>query len=279
MTFDSTSPFNNNGPTTSSDALVGQASPYTTTRSYPVGGGATGGGGSNSSSPNLTNATNVPPNNNGGTYMQQFQIQLTTGPQALNNGGVGRGSAAGGGNNTPGGTGSAAGGGSGGAYTYGGPSGVRASVACDACRKRKVKCTVVHPQQPGMPLNVGLGYGGPDSGPPPRVCVRCSRLSIECSWKDEKKGKSKMGASRTTPPGSAPTSVSVSGAQGLEVVFEKYPIGNGYVATPPYRLVFRFSDENPALLLRFSFLNHRTVYFLAFIARCFYLAHRPQGLP
>jgi hypothetical protein len=165
--------------------------------------------------------------------MQQFQIQLTTGPQALNNGGgaAGRGNAAtgpvGGINNNSGGTGSTGNGGSGGSYTYGGPSGVRASVACDACRKRKVKCTVVHPQHAGGGSVLNVGYGSPDSGPPPRICVRCSRLGIECSWKDEKKGKPKMSASKSS---SSPAPTSTSGTQGLEVVFESYPAVNGYVS-------------------------------------------------
>lgn len=77
-----------------------------------------------------------------------------------------------------------------------------------------------------MPLNIGLGYGAPDSGPPLRICVRCSRLGIECSWKDEKKGKPKMSTGKSP----APTSASASGGQGLEVVFESYPTVNGYVS-------------------------------------------------
>lgn len=125
------------------------------------------------------------PNSEG--YVQQFQIQLPGGPQ------------------TPSSRATSA-------YQYGGPSGVRASVACDACRKRKVKCTVVHAQTPLHPL--------PGQEPPPRVCARCSRLGIDCSWKDEKKtGKPRAKVS----------------AQSLEVVFESYPNQgpNGYVYVPP----------------------------------------------
>jgi len=223
--------------------------------------------------------------------MQQFQIQLTTGPQALNNGGGGaaRGSAAagpvGGINNNSGGTGPAitGNGGSGGSYTYGGPSGVRASVACDACRKRKVKCTVVHPQHAGGGSVLNVGYGSPDSGPPPRVCVRCSRLGIECSWKDEKKSKPKMSTGKSSSS-SAATPTSASGTQGLEVVFESYPAVNGYVLRSSFWLIFRPLNSrllmrNPALLLRFSpFLIDAPSIFWRLSLVVFYLAHKPQGL-
>lgn len=150
--------------------------------------------------------------------MQQFQIQLPGAPQSQNP-------------NTPAGARTAS------AY-YGGPSGVRASVACDACRKRKVKCTaVVHPH--------------PSAGqePPPRMCVRCSRLGIECSWKDEKKG------------GKQPRSLkSPASAQGLEVVFETYPnqLSIGYVillVTPQTLFAFIDSYRTLGAHMTLSFLN------------------------
>lgn len=139
--------------------------------------------GPHSMSPSSGTPTPLSAHPNSEGFVQQFQIQLPGGPQ------------------TPSSRATSA-------YQYGGPSGVRASVACDACRKRKVKCTVVHAQTPLHPL--------PGQEPPPRVCARCSRLGIDCSWKDEKKtGKPRAKAS----------------AQSLEVVFESYPNQgpNGYV--------------------------------------------------
>lgn len=154
--------------------------------------------------------------------MQQFQIQLTNGPPNpypyANNG---RGSVSG-----PSASSSNPGSASGVGYQYyGGTSGVRASVACDACRKRKVKCTVVAPhQQQSMGIAPpGSGYGaGGQFEPPARICVRCARLGIDCSWKDEKKGGKvpKGNSSGSSTPMSK--SAAHAHAQGLEVVFESY---------------------------------------------------------
>lgn len=177
---------------------------------------------SSASTPTPTSATQTPSSaTESSSYMQQFQIQLPGAPPSQNPAAR---------------TGASA-------YQYGGPSGVRASVACDACRKRKVKCTaVVHP----LPLPHTS-----NQEPPPRMCVRCSRLGIECSWKDEKKGGNKQSRSLKSP----------TSAQGLEVVFETYPnqpqptLSIGYALAPPdfswiidmHRLLSRSSDSLYAL--------------------------------
>ncbi|KAF8333151.1 uncharacterized protein EI90DRAFT_633024 [Cantharellus anzutake] len=55
------------------------------------------------------------------------------------------------------------------------PNSTRSSLACNACRKRKVRCVVPETKD-----------GGQDK---PRVCERCSRMRLDCVWGEERRKK------------------------------------------------------------------------------------------
>lgn len=120
---------------------------------------------------------------------------------------------------------------------YGGTSGVRASVACDACRKRKVKCSVLMSQQQNYQRsNSASGvvmndpYAPPSTlspseerrgsimlqEPPPKVCVRCARLGINCTWKDDREREATK-----KPSSSALSSAAASGRAASKARKEK----------------------------------------------------------
>ncbi|KAF8323392.1 hypothetical protein DL93DRAFT_695416 [Clavulina sp. PMI_390] len=162
-------------------------------------------------------------------YQQQFHASLSGQPGVSY--GSGRGVAMGAAPSPP----PVTSGGGGPLAYFGGTSGVRASVACDACRKRKVKCTVVHPQQQGSsplgPLSVdGVAFQVHQQPmeTPQRICVRCARLGIDCTWKDEKKGGKSLKSATSNPSMTSPTKGSHStpshsaAPNNLEVVFEAY---------------------------------------------------------
>jgi hypothetical protein len=72
------------------------------------------------------------------------------------------------------------------------PNSLRSPQACDACRRRKVRCVVPPPSQADAE-NVN---GEAD----PKVCMRCTRMSQRCVWGDARRGRQK----NSTPPKSAP---------------------------------------------------------------------------
>ena len=63
------------------------------------------------------------------------------------------------------------------------PNSLRSPQACDACRRRKVRCVVPAPPRSDA------GYL--NSEPDPKVCMRCIRMSLKCVWGDARRGRQK----------------------------------------------------------------------------------------
>lgn len=61
------------------------------------------------------------------------------------------------------------------------PNAVRASQACIACRKRKVRC---------VPVSGEVSpYQGKSAESISRCCGRCAKMGVECIWAEERRGK------------------------------------------------------------------------------------------
>lgn len=106
------------------------------------------------------------------------------------------------------------------------PNAVRASQACVACRKRKVRCVPLpgdHPSNANHSSKGGSGWrktghkngasGGAsngtgrngDRGGSGKCCTRCSKIGIDCVWAEERRGK-KNSSSSSAPSSSISTS-------------------------------------------------------------------------
>lgn len=70
------------------------------------------------------------------------------------------------------------------------PNSMRSSQACNACRKRKVRCALV--PQASAPTDA--------NGEPVKICLRCTRMSLDCVWGEERKGRNAIKPGRKEPP-------------------------------------------------------------------------------
>lgn len=67
------------------------------------------------------------------------------------------------------------------------PNAVRASQACVACRKRKVRCVVVDTKTSGSWCKTTEQISR--SGDVTKCCGRCKKIGVECVWAEEQRGR------------------------------------------------------------------------------------------
>ena len=116
------------------------------------------------------------------------------------------------------------------------PNAVRASQACVACRKRKVRCVPLSNPPPSSDTTTSSSTGpwrktredgtGPIAG---RCCRRCAKIGIECIWAKERRGKRPTPES-ATPPTAVPAT---DGRMSTSSTTGRPPIGAMIVGKSP----------------------------------------------
>jgi hypothetical protein len=97
------------------------------------------------------------------------------------------------------------------------PNSLRSPQACDACRRRKVRCVVPSPPPPGA--------GHVDGEPGPKVCNRCTRMSLQCVWGDARRGRQRNSIPPRTAQEGSTSAGAVAQSEDMLVLLFRYSIG------------------------------------------------------